>query len=298
LLSGCDSKTETSQYDFNDKVQNFERIKHADSKKPFYFGFDLRASPQEDARQYLPFLAYLEKETGYSFKLYFTPKDADIVDLVGQNHVQFAALGAVSFLRANTQYHTFPLARGVNHKGKAEYQSAFVVASSSKIKSIKDIKGKRLAFGSQSSTQGHLIPRIVLAKQGYNLKSFESYTYTGSHQNCANSVISNKSDVCAMQDTMAKTMEKRNLLRIIHLSDFYPSSGIVANKNVASDALEKIKNALLHFKPYGKDKAGLYHWDWTEMPRGFANAKVEDYEELKKWAIKFGFIEPTKEQGK
>ena len=87
----------------------------------------------------LEFLAYLQKETGYKFKLHFTPKSTDISDSVGQNHVQFAALGAVSYLKSRAKYGVIPVVRGINHEGKAEYQSVFVVRPDSQIKSIMDI---------------------------------------------------------------------------------------------------------------------------------------------------------------
>jgi len=301
LLSSCDSDNQVAKYDLDDRVEQTQtqgKHTHRKTENALIFGFDLRASPQEDARQYLPFLKYLERETGYKFKLHFTPTHKDIVDDIGKNYVQFAALGAVSFLQANEQYGVIPLVRGVNLEGKAEYQSVFVVAPQSKVKTITDIKGRRLAFGSRTSTQGHLIPRIVLSKKNINLDKLASSIYTGSHLNCANSVISNKSDVCSMQDTMAKVMVNQGLLRIVHTSNYYPSSGIAANCDVPAEIVDKVKQALLNFKPQGKDKKGLYNWERTEMPLGFTMANIDDYRELRKWSTQLGFIQATKETGK
>lgn len=182
FLSSCDSDNQVTQYDLDDRV---EQITHKNNKRADHktgevltFGFDLRASPQEDARQYLPFLKYLEMKTGYKFKLHFTSTNKDIADDLGNNRVQFAALGAVSFIQANTQYGVIPLVRGINLEGKAEYQSIFVVPLKSKIKTIVDIQGRHLAFGSRTSTQGHLIPRIVLSKKEISLDKLSGFTYT------------------------------------------------------------------------------------------------------------------------
>lgn len=301
LSSSCDSDDQIAQYDLDDKIENTQSkytIKSTKAHDVLVFGFDLRASPQEDARQYLPFLKYLSETTGYKFKLHFTPSNSSIVDQLGTNYVQFAAIGAESFVLANTKYNVIPLVRGLNKFGKAEYQSVFVVLPGSEIKNLHDIEGKSLAFGSRRSTQGHLIPRIVLSKSKISLDSFASYTYTGSHQNCANAVISSKSDVCAMQDTMAHDMEKQGLLRILHTSDYYPSSGIAANKSVPLEIVEKVKRALLNFKPNGKDKEGLYNWDRTEMPLGFTQAKVSDYKELRDWSTQLGFNQVVIKTGK
>lgn len=299
LLSSCDSDNQVEVYDMDDRVQksNVDITRsHAKNKNTLVFGFDLRSSPQEDARQYLPFLKYLEVETGYKFKLHFTSKNSSIVDDLGENHVQFAAIGADTFIKANERYNVIPLVRGLNMKGKAEYQSVFVVSPNSEIKKLEDINGRHLAFGSRASTQGHLIPRIVLSKKNIKIRSFSNISYTGSHRNCADSVISKHSDVCTMQDTMAKFLEKKGLLRIIYTSNYYPSSGIATNQDVPVEVVNKVKKALLNFKPQTNNKKGLYKWERTEMPLGFTIANIADYSELRKWSIKLGFIQKINKQ--
>lgn len=268
-----------------------ERSTPPDGRKSFYFGFDLRSGPLEDARQYLPFLDYLGRSTGYSFKLRFTPKNSSITDDLGTGKVHFAAVGAVSFIRAHDEYGVVSLARGVNSLGKSEYQSVIVVSPESHIQSLGDLKGGRLAFGAATSTQGHLIPRIVLAENGIDLGDLAAYEYTGSHRNCANAVIKGAFDACGMQDTMANIMAREGLLRILHTSRYYPSSGIAVNKDVPSVVFEKVRRALLDFDPLGRDKNDLYDWQKTEMPNGFQAANATDYAELRSW---LAWLEPLK----
>ncbi len=50
-------------------------------------------------------------------------------------------MGAISFLYAQTCYGAIPLVRGLNSKGRAEYQSVFVVHPDSPIYNLQDIKG-------------------------------------------------------------------------------------------------------------------------------------------------------------
>ena len=139
-------------------------------------------------------------------------------------------------------------------------------------------------------SQGYLIPGIILLKHGITLRDLGSYRFTGSHRNCAKAVISHRFDACGMQDTMGKKLAKEGLLRIIYTSKPYPSSGIAANRDVPSVVLSRVKQALLDFQPKGRDAAGLYNWDKTEMPRGFIEAHDGDYAELRKWAKKLGYI--------
>lgn len=254
------------------------------------FGFDLRASPSEDARQYLPFLHYLEHATGLSLKLVFTSEGERLYNKLGRGEVDIAAVGAVSFVKAQETYGAIPLVRGLNAKNKAEYRSMIVVAPDGPIANFSQLRGKRYAFGSVDSTQGHIIPRIMLLSQGIDLKDLASYEYTGSHQNCANAVISARLDACGMQDTMAESLARLGRVRILKTSVYFPSSGVAANKELAPEIREKIKRALIEFDPTGRDQESLYNWDRTEMPNGFVSAKIDDYAELRAWMIRLGLL--------
>ncbi|HAK89283.1 MAG: hypothetical protein A2077_03020 [Nitrospirae bacterium GWC2_46_6] len=263
------------------------------SEKTFLFGFDRRSNPVEDARQYIPFLKYLEKKTGYKFMLKFA-EGSSLADEAGRGNVHFAIAGAGSYLVAREKYGVISLVRGLNEKNKAEYRSIIAVAPNSNIKTAGDLRGKRFAFGNMHSTQGHLIPRIALKDQGIVLKDLARYEFTGSHLNAANAVSAGRADAAGLQDIIGLRLAKEGLIRIIYISRYYPSSGIFANKNVSSDVLKNVTKALIDFQPKGRDAEGLYRWDRTEMPNGFVAAHDEDYAELRKYMLEFGIIPKSK----
>ena len=93
-----------------------------------------------------------------------------------------------------------------------------------------------------------------------------------------------------MQDQLAYQLESEGFIKIIYHSTFYPSSGIVANQSVPTQALIKVKQALLDFEPLGKDSASLYYWELTEMPKGFITSSEDDYRTLREWSIRLGFL--------
>jgi len=199
-------------------------------------------------------------------------------------------MGAGSCIQAHARYSVIPLVRGLNAQGRAEYRSVIVVAPDSPIQIIEGLRSKRFAFGSITSTQGHLIPRIVLLDHGLTLDDLVAYEYTGSHRNCANAVLAGRFDAGGMQDTLGEELAAAGLLRIIYTSQYYPSSGIVANKEVPPEVLDRVRQALLDFDPQGRDGSGLYHWDRTEMPNGFVEARDEEYAELLESAVKLGYF--------
>jgi phosphonate transport system substrate-binding protein len=289
-LAGCDRDTERRKIDntavlSEDELEEFSIESDSDT---LAFGFDLRSSLHEDARQYVPLLRYLERTTGYRFRLRFTAEDGSVVDDLGRGVVHFAAIGAGSYIEAHEKYGVMPLVRGLNYLDMGKYRSVIVVAPDSPLNKVEGLRGKRFAFGSVTSTQGNLIPMIVLTEHGLTLDDFVSYEYTGSHRNCANSVVSGLADACGMQDTMAGELQKQGLVRIIYTSRYYPSSGIAVNKNVGPDVKARVKQALLDFQPKGKDAEGLHKWHMTEMPNGFKPAEDSDYAELRQWGLRLG----------
>lgn len=105
-----------------------------EAKNRLYFGFDVRLSPKEDARLYEPFIEYLSKKTGYIFKIKFTNEYEDTQENLGRGYTQFAALGAVSYIKANKDYGVKIIVRGLNKENKAEYQAIIFIHPDSDIK--------------------------------------------------------------------------------------------------------------------------------------------------------------------
>ncbi len=291
LLAGCGGGDEPL-VDLNERISDRElkAISPPRRDDAIHVGFELRASPQEDARQYLPFLRYLGEATGQRFALRFTPAASSLGRELAQGRVQLALMGAVGYIQAHANGDAIILARGLNREGRGEYQSFIVVPPASPLRTLDELRGRRLAFGSRDSTQGHLIPRIMLARIGIGLQDLAGYAYTGSHQACANAVLSGRFDACGMQDTMARDMAGAGLLRVLARSRFYPSSGVVASTQLDAGLRERIREALLAFDPRADYMRGFYHWERTEMPRGFIAADDADYAELRRWIRRLGLL--------
>jgi phosphonate transport system substrate-binding protein len=261
-----------------------------DSDGTLYVGFDRRLEPKEDVKMYVPLLNYLERTTGYRFRLHPTPRDGNVVEDIGRGTIQFAIVGTLSYLQAHRRYGAQPLVRGLNAEGQGVYRAAIITRPTSPIQSLADLRGKTFAFGASNSTQGHLIPRILLEQAGIRLGDLAAYEYTGSHTEVANAVMSGRFDAGGMQDTLAQSLATRGLVRILALSPDYPSSGMVVAPGVDPTLVDAVRRALLDFEPLGKDAAGLYHWERTEMPRGFIGAQDSDYIGLQIWAERFGLL--------
>lgn len=256
-----------------------------------WFGFDLRLGPKEEVRIYTPFLKYLEKSTGRRFRIKFTEKYEDTVENLGRGITHFAALGTLNYVIGANKYGIKYLASGVNKEGDPRYYSMIIVKPDSPIQDVKDIKEKCFAFGSKMSTQGHLIPRKMLEHAGITLEDLDNYIYTGSHINVAKAVLNGECDAGGIQDILANRLVSEGKVRIIKISEPYPTSLIAYNSAVDGNIVEAVRSALLAFEPMGKHKEFLFDWDKTEMPLGFTGINELELNKVMSLAEEYGIME-------
>lgn len=288
--TGCSNLTKENVIPLTTNDQN-PVVAKMDVTSPVYtFSYDRRMDPAEDVKMYAPFLKYLEKTTGYKFKLQPTPPNQNLIEELGTGRVDLAAIGTLSYLQAHQKYGVRAIARGVTDQGKAEYQALIITSPNSKLRSLSDLRGKTFSFGSDTSTQGYLIPLIMLTQAGVKLTDLAGYTFAGSHFDTANAVISGRYAAGGIQDTLGRELAKKGLVRILAESEEFPSSTISVSPSLPSEVVKKIREALLAFAPEGKDKAMLYHWEQTEMPRGFVATDDKDFDEARSWAVRLGIL--------
>ncbi|SNB63557.1 PhnD/SsuA/transferrin family substrate-binding protein [Thermoflexus hugenholtzii] len=259
---------------------------------PWIWSFDRRLEPKEDIRMNASLLRWLERQTGLRFRLRMAPRGQSVADEICAGRVHFGIVGTVTYLQAYHRCGARILVRGRNREGQDTYRAAIVVPPDSPIRDLADLRGRSFAFGSPNSTQGHLIPRLMLQRAGLTLHDLRAYAFHDSHAATANAVISGRYDAGGLQDTLALALAERGLVRILVLSEPYPSSGIIAGPGVPEKTAQMVREALLTLDPVGRDRAFLYHWERSEMPLGFAPARDEEYADLYWIAREIGLLEP------
>ncbi len=137
-------------------------------------------SPTELARKAAPLVKYLEGKLG--MKVEFTPVTdyAAAVETLINGKVDLAWFGGFTFVQASVRSggKVIPL---VQREEDERFRSVFITADPA-IKTLADLKGKDVSFGSQSSTSGHLMPRSVLLAAGVDPdKDFKRVAFSGAH---------------------------------------------------------------------------------------------------------------------
>lgn len=148
-------------------------------------------SPTELARKAAPLVKYLEKQL--NVKVEWTPVTdyAASVEALVNKKVDLAWFGGFTFVQAHHRSggKVIPL---VQRDEDTRFRSVFITTDPA-IKSLADLKGKDVSFGSQSSTSGHLMPRSFLLDAGVDPdKAFRRVAYSGAHDATIAAVASGK----------------------------------------------------------------------------------------------------------
>ncbi len=156
----------------------------------------------EQTRKFGPLAKYLESKLG--MKVEFTPVNdyPAAVEALVNKQVDLVWFGGVTHVQAQLRSggKIIPLAQ---REEDAQFRSVFIANTDSGIKTLADLKGKQVSFGSQSSTSGHLMPRSFLLQAKLDPeKDFKRVAYSGAHDATIASVVSGRVDAAALDITV------------------------------------------------------------------------------------------------
>lgn len=161
-------------------------------------------------------------------------------------------------------------------KGISEYRSVFIARRDSGIRSIEDLRGRKVAFEDRGSTSGFLLPMAILKQHGLNAAEIPatgqarpdrvSYAFAAVEVNIAAWVARGITDAGAFStqdwEDVARTPEplKADLV-IIHESEPLMRSAILARAGLRPELKARIKQVLLqmHEDPAGQEVLKRYN---------------------------------------
>ncbi len=238
---------------------------------------------------YADFIDYLKKTTGIHWELKLYNNYETIIEDICINKISIAYLGPNPLAIAYEKCKIQPLAVSLGPDGKPYYQSV-IFTGNPDIKSIKDIKGKKFAFGDKTSTSSHIIPRKMLRDDGITIEMITPI-FLKNHDNILNAVLKNDVDAGA---TKAALFEKvRNMkLKALKISEPIPHHAFCASPNIELKIKSKFTDALLRLKPLHnyKDKDIVRHWD-PEIRYGFIKPPKVYIQEIMKLHMLFKEIQ-------
>jgi len=222
------------------------------------FSFQKQKNPEDLKAATQTVSEYLSKKISKKVEVLVPTSYGATVQGLISNKVHIAYLDSLPYILASAETPLEILAIE-KRNGRSDYDSLMVVAKDSPIKSIKDLKGKRIAFSSQTSTSGFLFPfyRLVEEKQVKNQvelnKYFSQVLFAGGYDKALLAVANGQVDVAAFSDYALEgpkadlygTNEIRSKIKVLARTPGVPTHLIACSKTLSPELIKKIQSALL-----------------------------------------------------
>jgi len=248
-------------------------------------------NPQELLRIYAPFTKYLSKEIGLPVKFVPVVDYAATVEGLAANRLDLVWYGGFTSVQASRR--AKGAQRIIMRKEDAQFKSKFITRKGSGIRSLKDLKGKTFAFGSVSSTSGHLMPRFFLLQAGIKPeKDFAKFAFSRAHDATAAWVEAGRVDAGALNFLVWDKLVQSKKVDISKVVVFWTTPPYVdyvwtIRGGIDQKLVKKISKAFLNL-----DYKNPVHRKLLKLHRtkGYIPAKDSEWKGIEKAAIAAGLM--------
>jgi phosphonate transport system substrate-binding protein len=248
-------------------------------------------SPTELLRKFEPLGKYLERELGRPVK--FTPVTdyAATVEGLAAGKLDLVWYGGFTLVQARKRTGTaIPL---VQREEDSHFHSKFIVPAASKAQKLQDLKGATFAFGSVSSTSGHLMPRYFLLQNGIDPdKDFAKVAYSGAHDVTAKWVEAGKVDAGVLNESIWQRLldEKKidaSKVRVLWTTPDYYDYNWTVRGDLDPKVVEKLRAAFLALDPANPEHKKILD---LQRAKRFIPTSPENYAAIEQAARSAGLL--------
>jgi phosphonate transport system substrate-binding protein len=250
-------------------------------------------NPQELLRIYEPFAAYLTKELGIPVKFVPVVDYAATVEGLGAKKLDLVWYGGFTSVQA-VRRTGGTATRLVMRKEDAEFKSVFITRPDTGITKLSDLKGKTFAFGSVSSTSGHLMPRYFLLQNKIDPdRDFaQKPAFSGAHDATALWVEGGRVDAGALNFlTWDKLVQEKkvdtNKVKVFWTTPPYVDYVWTARGELDQGLRERIASAFLKLKYENPEHRKLLDLHRT---KGYIRARDADWKGIEEAAKAAGLL--------
>lgn len=229
-------------------------------------------TPVEDPAVYSKvweeFIDHLSETTGKPVQFFPVQNNAAQLEAMRAGRLHVAGFNTGSNPLAVNCAGFVPFAMMASEDDLFGYEMEIITYPGSGISAVEDIRGKELAFTSETSNSGFKAPSALL-KQEFNMQADKDFTpvFSGKHDNSILGVANKDYLAAAIANSVKGRMEARGVVtpeqtEVIYTSQTFPTTGYGYVYNLKPELSEKIKEAFFSFD-----------WDGTGLAKEFNTAE-------------------------
>jgi len=206
----------------------------------------------KQVHRYEPLTDYLSRRLNVNVVLSVMPSYEKVLRGFAAKELDAAFLGSMTYILAHTRFGVEAVARQVNLDGTSTYYGILFVRKDSNIRSIREMKGKRLALVDRNTMAGYLLPLAYFKKGGvddYATYLKEAY-FAGTHEDVIYDVLDRKADVGAAKSTVMMRLATedarvKNDLLFLTRTPPVPENCLAVRRDLDANLKEQLRSLLL-----------------------------------------------------
>lgn len=222
-------------------------------------------TPVEDPAVYRTvwqeFMDHLARETGKRVQFFAVQSNAAQIEAMRAGRLHVAGFNTGSNPLAVNCAGFVPFAMMASRNNEFGYEMEIIVQADGPIQRVEDLRGRLVAFTSQTSNSGFKAPSALLESQ-FGLRADRDFRtgFSGRHDNSIIGVANRDYDAAAIANSvMVRMVERRAVdparIRSIYRSQTFPTTGYGHAHNLNPALAERIRNAFFNFNWEGSGLA-------------------------------------------
>jgi phosphate/phosphite/phosphonate ABC transporter binding protein len=272
-----------------------------DASKPLRalsFAIGYNAPPDLMFKEMGELVKYLSRRLGRRVTLVNVPPDR-IAARLAAGTLDLGIFSPYRYVLDSMRYPTLQLLATHMADGSLTYEGYIVVMSKSPLRSLSELKGKRMCFVSRASTSGYLFPKQLLLAAGIDPdRDLKSQRFTRTHEAAIDGLLQGQCDAAAVfSGAYLEAVVRRGVgLRILATTDRIPNDAYCASPHLDRQTVNQVKWALQVFEP----RRGLQKPFLGRMHRitGYVLVKDQHYDPIRRLHQSFAGKEKTAAQAR
>jgi len=221
------------------------------SSQTLKIGVQLGLAPLTTLQAMQLLLNYLSQNLNQKISLTIIAEYGSVANSLAQRKIDMAIMEPEELTKIENRSEIIPL--GLISFYKQGIQQRIVILTADElIQTVKDLKGKKVAFGDKDSLTGYILPRVLLLKHGIDPdKDLKEMYFMESQERILTNIVEGKVDAGVLNEQAFRYLSSiehpPKKVHIIACSSEIPADVLGVNRNMAPELINKIKTILVKY---------------------------------------------------